>query len=103
MRFICDQKYLGISKETFGQGLESGLLYVSLTEAGESLARLSVDAPIFDGPHENEMLKNKALCEMLLDGIDSTFHAKLKANDATIQDICFTFVVSETQPAGLKT
>jgi hypothetical protein len=96
----CDQKYLDISKKTFEQGLESGLLYVSLTEAGESLARLSLDAPIFDGPHENEMLKNKALCEMLL--VDDTFYAKLKANGATIEDIYVTFVVSETQPPGLK-
>jgi len=96
----CDQKYLDISKKTSEQGLESGLLYVSLAEAGEILARLSLDAPIFGEPHGNEMLKNKALCETLL--VDDTFYAKLRANGATIEDIYVTVVVSETQPPGLK-
>ena len=96
----CDQKYLDISKITFEQGLESGLLYVSLTEAGESLARLSPDAPIFDGPHGNEILKNSAFCAMLL--VDDIFYAKLKASGATIEDIYVTFVVSEIQPPNLK-
>ncbi len=98
----CDQKYLDISKKTFEQGLESGLLYVSLTKAGESLARLSLDAPIFDGAHENEMLKNSAFCSMILDGIDGTLYAKLRANGAAIEDIYCTFVVSEIQPPDLK-
>ena len=96
----CDQKYLDISKKTFEQGMESGLLYVSLTEAGESLARLSPDSPTFDGPHENEMLKNSAFCSMLL--VDDTFYAKLRANGATIEDIYVTFVVSEIQLPNLK-
>lgn len=99
---ICDQKYLDVSKKTFGQGLESGLLYISLTKAGESLARTSPEASIFDRLQENEMLKNKASCEMLLDHIDHTFYAKLRANNATIQDVYFTIVMSETQPLGLK-
>jgi hypothetical protein len=103
MGFACDRKYLDISKETFGQGLESGLLYVSLTKAGEKLARLSANAPALDGPPDNETLKDKAVCELLLDGIDDALYTKLRANAATIQDICFTFVVSEHQPAGLET
>ena len=89
--FFTSEKDLKLSKDTTNKGIESGLLYITLTKSGEAIARLSVD--------ETDDDESQILCEMLLNG---NYIAKQKENDSNvIECYCATFTFKENKKESL--